>query len=75
MQCRHFTIRPAPEHAREDEARLNAFLSSVHVHSVQVAAATRRNAGWSVLVFYEARGARAGRPGLDAAPPLRYQVA
>ncbi|MFQ3662659.1 MAG: hypothetical protein SNJ69_09735 [Chloroflexaceae bacterium] len=75
MQCRHFTIRPAPEHAREDEARLNVFLSSVHIHAVQVSTATVPGAGWSVLVFYEARGARAARPGLDAAPPLRYQVA
>ncbi|MGQ9927292.1 MAG: hypothetical protein ACUVS4_10520 [Chloroflexaceae bacterium] len=75
MQCRYFTIRSAPEHAREDEARLNAFLSSVHVHSVQVSGATARSAGWSVLVFYEGQSARARRHGLDAAPPLRYYVA
>jgi hypothetical protein len=75
MQCRHFTIRPAAEHAREDEARLNAFLSSVHVQSVQVSVTTAGSAGWSVLVFYEARGVRFRCPGLDAAPSLRYQVA
>lgn len=75
MQCRHFTIRPGPEHAREDEARLNTFLSSVHVHSVQVSVPTAQSAGWSVLVFYEARDAQARRPGLDTTPPLRYRVA
>lgn len=74
MQCRHFIIRLASEHARADEAHLNAFLSTIQVHTVQSSLVTARGSHWSILVFYELRGAPPAHPGLDVAPPSRQST-
>lgn len=50
MRCRHFTLRLTAQHAQEDEARLNEFLKTVQIHTVQTATVTP--GCWSVLVFY-----------------------
>lgn len=71
MQCRHFTIRPTPEHAREDEARLNAFLSAVQVYAVQASAGMLPDGRWSVLVFYEPRSAPSSWKGVGGVPLTR----
>lgn len=74
MQCRHFIIRLAPAHTRADEAHLNAFLSTVQVHTVQSSLTATQGGHWSILVFYELRSAPAARPGLDVAPPSRQRA-
>lgn len=51
MRCRHFTLRLTAQHAHEDEAKLNDFLRTVAVQSVQTS--TGAPGCWSVLVFYE----------------------
>ncbi|HMQ31589.1 MAG TPA: HRDC domain-containing protein [Chloroflexaceae bacterium] len=70
MRCRHFTVRLTPQHAQQDEARLNEFLERVRVHTVQTAAGAP--GCWSVLVFYEGPEAPAAEaPAVAAeAPPL-----
>lgn len=74
MRCRHFTLRLAAQHAQEDETRLNDFLQTVTVQSVQTAAA---GGHCSVLVFYEdpgAEGQRRGTSGAAAAPREQAQA-
>ncbi len=66
MRCRHFTLRLTAQHAKEDEARLNEFLQSVQVHTVQTTVGAPGH--WSILVFYEEparQGARRVRGGGD----------
>jgi superfamily II DNA helicase RecQ len=51
MRCRHFTLRLTAQHAQDDETRINDFMQSVQIHSVQTAAGTPGH--WSVLIFYD----------------------
>lgn len=51
MRCRHFTLRLTAQYAQEDESKLNEFLRTVQVQSVQTSTATP--GCWSILVFYE----------------------
>lgn len=70
------SLHPPPDHpqAHEDETRLNEFLQSVRVHTIQTTAGAP--GCWSVLVFYEepqsaVRGVKGGKVAqapADAAP-------
>lgn len=51
MRCRHFTIRLTAQHAQDDEARLNEFLETIKVQSIQTSASAP--GFWSVLIFYD----------------------
>lgn len=70
MRCRHFTIRLTAQHAQDDEARLNEFLQSTQVQSIQTSASAP--GCWSILVFYDDETSQAPRPGqqIAASPSL-----
>ncbi|NTU82470.1 MAG: HrdC [Chloroflexales bacterium] len=65
MLCRHFTIRLTPQHAQDDEARLNEFLQTIQVQSVQTCASAP--GCWSVLIFYEDATQAAAHSGQQSA--------